>query len=122
MNISVLGPGGFANIAAHETFCSRGECVIKNIFDQSPKGNHLSQRISDGVVHKMVNASKHKISVGEGTKVFGMWFDQAHGYHVDFTNGIAKGNDPESIYAVMSGTHYNGKCCFDYGNSENTAL
>ncbi len=21
-------------------------------------------------------------------------------------------------YAVMSGTHYNGACCFDYGNSE----
>jgi hypothetical protein len=24
----------------------------------------------------------------------------------------------ESIFAVMSGTHYNGGCCFDYGNSE----
>ena len=22
----------------------------------------------------------------------------------------------------MSGTHYNGKCCFDYGNSENNQL
>ena len=22
------------------------------------------------------------------------------------------------MYAVMSGTHYNGRCCFDYGNSE----
>ena len=28
------------------------------------------------------------------------------------------GNDPESIYAVMGGKHYNGGCCFDYGNSE----
>ena len=36
--------------------------------------------------------------------------------------GIAKGNTPESLYAVMSGTHFNGACCFDYGNSENTAL
>lgn len=53
-------------------------------------------------------------------KVFGMWFDVGHGYHVDKTTGIAKGNDPESIYAVMSGRRYNGKCCFDYGNSENT--
>lgn len=49
-----------------------------------------------------------------------MWFDVGHGYHVDKTTGIAKGNDPESIYAVMSGKRYNGKCCFDYGNSENT--
>ena len=44
------------------------------------------------------------------------------GYHVDDTKGVAKGNEPESIYAVMSGTHFNGQCCFDYGNSENTRL
>jgi len=41
------------------------------------------------------------------------------GYHVDKTTGVATGNDPESIYAVMSGKNYNGGCCFDYGNSEN---
>jgi len=122
VNISVIKPGGFANIAAHEQFCASGDCVIANIFDQSPQGNHLYQRISDGVVHKMVNASKHKIHVAGGIQVFGMWFDPGHGYHVDDTNGIAKGNDPESIYAVMSGTHFNGACCFDYGNSENTRL
>ena len=44
-----------------------------------------------------------------------------YGYHVDRTDGIATGNDPESMYAVMSGTHNNGRCCFDYGNSENSA-
>ena len=101
VNISALGPGGFADIAAHEKFCGAGDCVIANIFDQSPQGNHLYQRISDGVVHKMVNASRHKISVAGGAEVFGMWFDPGHGYHVDNTNGIAKGNEPESIYAVM---------------------
>ena len=79
-------------------------------FDQSAQGNHLAQRISDGVVHKMVNASKHKISVAGGVEVFGMWFDPGHGYHVDYTSGVAKGNEPESIYAVMSGTHFNGHC------------
>jgi hypothetical protein len=47
-----------------------------------------------------------------------MWFDPGFGYHVDQTKGIATGNAPESIFAVMSGTHYNGGCCFDYGNSE----
>ena len=39
---------------------------------------------------------------------------------VDNTTGVPKGNDPESIYAVMSGQRYNDHCCFDYGNSENT--
>lgn len=123
-NISVLEAGGFADIAAHEAFCPLGDCVIATVFDQSPQGNHLAQRISDGVVHNMVNASQHKIRVGGdggGVEVYGMWFEPGSGYHVDFTKGVAKMNEPESIYAVMSGTHYNGECCFDYGNSENTA-
>jgi non-reducing end alpha-L-arabinofuranosidase len=42
-----------------------------------------------------------------------MWLDPGYGYDVDVTNGVAKGNEPESLYAVMSGTHYNGECCFD---------
>ena len=46
-----------------------------------------------------------------------MWFDPGFGYHVDKTKNIATGNDPESIYAVMSGKNYNGGCCFDYGDS-----
>ena len=37
-NISVLEPGGFADIAAHEKFCAAGDCVIANVFDQSPQG------------------------------------------------------------------------------------
>ena len=33
--------------------------------------------------------------------MYGMWFDPGFGYHVDDTKGIATGNDPETIYAVM---------------------
>ena len=72
------------------------------------------------VYHKMVNATRHRIGVGAGTaegapqgEVYGMWFDPGFGYHVDFTKGIATGNQPESIYAVMSGKNYNGGCCFE---------
>jgi hypothetical protein len=112
-NIGLLAVGGFADISAHEKFCSKLNCVISNVFDQSPQGNHLGQR------HKLVNASQHKITVGpDNTPVYGMWFDPGFGYHVDKTTGVATGNDPESIYAVLSGTHFNGGCCFDYGNSE----
>ena len=46
-------------------------------------------------------------------KPAGMWMDPGYGYNVDVTNDVAKGNEPESLYAVMSGTHYNGECCFD---------
>ena len=83
------------------------------MFDQSINANHLGQR------HKLVNASLHPITVGPNkTPVYGMWFDPGFGHHVDKTQNIATGNDPESIYAVMSGQNYNGGCCFDYGNSE----
>ena len=65
-NTSVLEAG-----SVHEKVCSLGDCVIANIFDQSPQGNHLGQRdTTDGsghrVVHKMVNASAHKIGVRGG--------------------------------------------------------
>ena len=107
-NVGVLSPGGFADISTHEAFCAALDCVISNVFDQSPMGNHLGAR------HKLVNASQHKITVGSGgTPVYGMWFDPGYGYHVDNTTGVATGNDPESIYAVMSGDHYNGGCCFE---------
>merc|ERR1711998_638413 len=112
-NIGTLAAGGFANKPAHDAFCSKLDCVISNVFDQSGNGNHLGQR------HKLVNASRHSVTVGKDkTPVYGMWFDPGYGYHVDKTTKIATGNDPESIYAVMSGKHYNGGCCFDYGNSE----
>jgi hypothetical protein len=111
-NIGVLAPGGFADSKAHDAFCPLKDCVISNVFDQSPQGNHLHQR------HKLVNASQHKIYVGANVEVYGMWFEPGYGYHQDNTTGIATGNEPESIFAVMSGTLYNGACCFDYGNSE----
>ncbi len=34
------------------------------------------------------------------------------------TQGVATGDDPEAIYAVLDGTTYNAGCCFDYGNAE----
>jgi hypothetical protein len=106
MNVGVLKPGGFADISTHEAFCSKLDCVISNVLDQSPMRNHLGQR------HKLVNASQHRITVGPAkTPVYGMWFDPGYGYHVDNTSGIATGNEPESIFAVMSGTHFNGRCC-----------
>mmetsp|Transcript_53163 Transcript_53163/g.142141 ORF Transcript_53163/g.142141 Transcript_53163/m.142141 type:complete len:480 (-) Transcript_53163:197-1636(-) len=111
--IGVLSTGGFANKSQHDEFCSKLDCVISNVMDQSGRNNHLGQR------HELVNASLHSITVGPSkTPVYGMWFEPGFGYHVDQTNGIATGNDPESIYAVMSGKQYNGDCCFDYGNSE----
>jgi hypothetical protein len=40
------------------------------------------------------------------------------GYRNDATNAIATGDAAEGLYAVVDGQHYNGGCCFDYGNAE----
>ena len=69
-SISVLAAGGFANKPAHDAFCSKLDCVISNVFDQSPQHNHLGQR------HRLINASRHSVTVGKDkTPVYGMWFD-----------------------------------------------
>ena len=108
LSVPVLAPGGFADAAAQEAFCPALDCVIAAVFDQSPQGNHLLQR------HALVNASRLRVSAGApATPVYGMWFDPGYGYHQDKTRGIATGNDPETLFAVMSGTHYNGQCCFE---------
>ena len=52
--------------AALDAFCVEQDCVIRNVFDQSPMGNHLGPR------HKLVNASQHKITVGDEVEVYGM--------------------------------------------------
>jgi hypothetical protein len=57
--IGLLSPGGFADKKAHDAFCDKLDCVISNVFDQSPMHNHLGQR------HKLINASRHSITVGK---------------------------------------------------------
>ena len=97
-DIPLLAPGGFANASAQDAFCAKDACVIARVYDQSPMGNHLGQR------HKLVQADRYPLFVGK-TRVYGMYFDPGYGYHVDYTRGVAKGNQPESIYAVMRCGH-----------------
>ncbi len=37
----LVGPGGFADSTAQDSFCSGTTCTIPIIYDQSPNGNHL---------------------------------------------------------------------------------
>jgi hypothetical protein len=39
------------------------------------------------------------------------------GFRNNNATGIAIGDEPEGIYYVIDGTHYDSGCCFDYGNS-----
>jgi hypothetical protein len=104
-DILVMKPGGFADVAQHESLCPKiGECVISRVVDQSGNGNDLAPRDDRGVpnhnkpgkygiYHNPVDASKHKIYVGgNNTQVYGMYFDSGMGYKNNRTTGIATGD------------------------------
>eukprot|EP00164_Ancoracysta_twista_P008276 GFYU01011914.1.p1 GENE.GFYU01011914.1~~GFYU01011914.1.p1 ORF type:complete len:410 (-),score=82.71 GFYU01011914.1:12-1241(-) len=121
-DITVLAAGGYADSSAQDQFCDGNDvtCTIQRIFDQSPRGNHLDTAPGGGAAPKPcigVNASKHKLSVG-GHVVYGAYFEPGMGYRRDETSGVATGDEPQSMYMVASGRHYNNMCCFDYGNAE----
>ncbi|MFI2644315.1 alpha-L-arabinofuranosidase B [Streptomyces sp. NPDC018610] len=123
-DIGVLSTGGYANAAAQDAFCAGTTCLITVIYDQSGRGNHLTQAPPGGFsgpaaggYDNLADATAAPVTVG-GHKAYGVFVAPGTGYRNNHTNGIATGDQPEGMYAVLDGTHYNGGCCFDYGNAE----
>ncbi|GII81635.1 alpha-N-arabinofuranosidase [Sphaerisporangium rufum] len=123
-DIGVLAAGGIADAAAQDSFCAGVTCLISVIYDQSGRGNHLTQAPGGGAApnpDNLANAAAAPITVGGG-KAYGVYVAPGTGYRNNRTNGIATGDQPEGMYAILDGTHYNGGCCFDYGNAETNNL
>jgi hypothetical protein len=123
-NITPLTAGGVANAAAQDSFCAGTSCVITIIYDQSGRGNHLTQAPPGGFAgpaaggfDNLANATAAPTTVN-GQKAYGVFVAPGTGYRNNNTNGIATGDQPEGMYAIFDGTHFNGGCCFDYGNAE----
>lgn len=122
--INPLSAGGVANAAAQDTFCANTTCVITTIYDQSGNGNHLTQAPPGGFNGPESNDYDNLASaIGapvtlNGQKAYGVFVSPGTGYRIDVAKGIATGDEPEGMYAVLDGTHYNSACCFDYGNAE----
>jgi non-reducing end alpha-L-arabinofuranosidase len=110
---------GYADAAAQDAFCASTTCIITRLFDQSPKHNDLAIAGpgGNGGQDTGVVANRLPVLMG-GHKVYGMFFEGMMGYRDNQTDGIATSAQPESMYMVTSGTHYNDRCCFDYGNAE----
>jgi non-reducing end alpha-L-arabinofuranosidase len=122
-DISTSSPGGFANAATQDDFCSGTTCVLLYIYDQTGKGNHLTWEAADSPIggkDSPANIAKESLYVS-GHKVYSAYLSVGNAYWVD---GSAKGmplaSSPQGIYMVTSGTHYGSGCCFDYGNAETT--
>ncbi|WPG98235.1 putative alpha-N-arabinofuranosidase B [Acrodontium crateriforme] len=123
--IKPLSAGGVANSATQDKFCQGTTCLITTIYDQSGRGNHLTDAPPGGAAtgplaggyDNLADASAAPITLS-GKKVYGVYINPATGYRNDQTSGIATLDQPEGMYAVLDGTHYNDVCCFDYGNAE----
>lgn len=123
--IKPLIAGGVAHAAAQDAFCESTSCVITIIYDQSGHGNDLRPAPPGGAANgtgedgfdQPADASAAPVTLN-GQEAYGVYISPGMGYRIDETNGIATGNQPEGIYAVLDGTHYNDGCCFDYGNAE----
>ena len=110
--IGVLAAGGYADAASHDQFCAETDCIVGAIFDQSPNGNDLAIFHAGDRRDRGVNASADSHTVG-GHKVYSAYFGQpGRGYRTKpgASAGVAVGEDPESMYAVFGGTHFNGAC------------
>jgi hypothetical protein len=118
-NISTLAAGGYANAATQNTFCNNTTCTITEIFDQSGNGNNLTIEGAGGNGSADVAADANALPItAGGHAVYGVFVSAGVGYRDDSTKDVATGSTGQGEYMVSSGTHVNGRCCFDYGNAE----
>jgi hypothetical protein len=126
-DIHPLSAGGVANASTQDSFCSGTTCVISIIYDQSGRGNHLTQAPKGGFSGPAANGADNLASATgapvtlNGQKAYGVFVAPGTGYRNNHASGTATGNAAEGMYAVLDGTHYNGGCCFDYGNAETSS-
>jgi len=107
------------------------KCMITRIFDQSGNQNHLhvvgqpsgleavgsGGRLYNGAPITGTNANADPLFV-DGHGVYSAYFEGGMGFRTNTTKDVPTGDEPETLYMVTSGTHYNKGCCFDYGNAE----
>ncbi|HEU5157180.1 MAG TPA: arabinofuranosidase catalytic domain-containing protein [Streptosporangiaceae bacterium] len=116
--------GGYANAAAQDAFCGNTTCLVTTVYDQSPNHNDLTQAPRGafsgpamGGVNNFPIADMAPITIG-GHKAYGVFIEPGMGLRNNDTRGIATDDEPEGMYWVVNGRHFNDGCCFDYGNGE----
>ena len=122
-DIGTVSTGGVANAAAQDSFCAGTSCVITIIYDQTSRGNNLTQAPAGGAAggpDNLANATAAQTTLN-GQKVYGVFVAPGTGYRNDATSGIATGAASQGEYMVAAGGHVNSGCCFDYGNAESNA-
>jgi non-reducing end alpha-L-arabinofuranosidase len=128
-DIGLLSAGGIVDASIQDDFCKNVACRISIIYDQSGKGNHLTKAPKGSEIYGLYNDSEAvadalPIKIA-GQKAYGVhitpggWTTPGQvGYRNTSTNGVVKGDNPETEYMIADGTYVNGACCFDFGNAE----
>ena len=116
-------PGGYADAAAQDAFLEGTIGYISIIYDQTGHDNHLMQAPpgtfkgpAKGEFNTLPIADMAPV-VLDGHKVYGAYFMPGMGLRNNNASYLAINDEPEGIYYVVDGTHYDSGCCFDYGNS-----
>lgn len=123
-DIPVSSPGGFADSAAQDSFCT-SECRIQMVYDQTGNGNFLEATTQQSTVATtMANgmsaavATAEKVTVG-GNPVYSLFMRPSQSYWNNGSDtGMPLGSESQGIYMVTSGEHFNGGCCYNYGNGQ----
>ena len=118
-------PGGYADAAVQDAFCSNTYCWITTIYDQSGKGNHLIQAPRGGTGSPTAMGGFNSLPIADmapvtimGHKAYGVFIEPGMGLRLNDTKGTAVDDQAEGQYWVINGHHYNAGCCYDYGNAE----
>jgi len=116
--------GGYADAAAQDKFCANTYCWITTIYDQSGKGNNLTQPPHGGFSGPAMGGFNN-IPIADmapitimGHKAYGVFIEPGMGMRIDDPKGTAVDDQAEGQYWVINGLHFNNGCCFDYGNAE----
>ena len=117
-----VASNGLAHVQIQHEFCGTEseECQVVRIYDQSPNANHLDIAPGGGAApftDSGVYAEKAPVLVKNGVELVGAFFEGGMGYRNIHTKNIAVGDEPETMYMLTRGDHFNGGCCFDFGNA-----
>ena len=114
---------GYADAAAQDAFLEGTIGYISIIYDQTGHGNDLIQA-SPGTFNGPAKGEFNTLPIADmapavlnGHKVYGAYFMPGMGLRNNNASYLAINDEPEGIYYVVDGTHFDSGCCFDYGNS-----
>jgi hypothetical protein len=126
-DIPVKSAGGFADSAQQDSFCMGTTCTIWRVYDQSGHGNFIEAETPDSSVggfrgQTAASATAEALTVG-GNRVYSLYTRPNQAYWRDGSqSGMPLGAEPQGVYMVTSGTHYNGGCCYNYGNAQTSRI